>query len=164
MRGPEPRAGGQATAKKLAATFQYEIQEDVGIWEQFMNEERGGWTKEGTRQMADDLSKLMEYDIFFRRLSDIVHGTWRALERYHLVKCLNPLHGRHYIGWPGATHDAGVTIVHFGINGAVGVIKGVIDYMESAAKPGWKKRIYKIEQEFNQILKSGDTLLISPSH
>ncbi len=102
--------------------------------------------------MAEDLSKLTEYDTFFRRLSEIVHGTWRALERYHLVKCLNPLHGRHYMGWTGATHDAGVTIVHFGVNMAVGVIKGVIDYMESAAKPGWKKRINKIEQEAQQLL------------
>jgi hypothetical protein len=151
LRGNEDKYGGQAIAKKLAATFQDEIQEDLGIWEQLMNEERGEWTKEGTRQMAEDLSKLTEYDTFFRRLSDIVHGTWRALERYHLVKCLNPLHGRHYMGWTGATHDAGVTIVHFGINGAVGVIKGVIDYMESAAKPGWKKRIDNIEQEARQL-------------
>ncbi|MBW2608496.1 MAG: hypothetical protein JRD05_12780 [Deltaproteobacteria bacterium] len=152
LRGDEDKYGGPAMAKKLAATFQGEIQEGVGIWEQFMNEERGGWTKEGTRQMAEDLSKMMEYDTFFRRLSDIVHGTWRALERYHLVKCLNPLHCGHYMGWTGATHDAGVTIIHFGIKGAVGVIKGVIDYMESAAKPGWKKRIDKIEQEFNKLL------------
>lgn len=144
--------GGPAKAEKIAATYQGEIQEDVGIWEQLMNEERGGWTAESTRDMAVDLSKLMEYDTFFRRLSDIVHGTWRSLERYHLVKCLNPLHGRHYMGWTGATHDAGVTIVHFGITGAVGVIKGVVDYMGLAAKPGWKKRIDKMEQEAWQLL------------
>ncbi len=101
--------------------------------------------------MADELSKLTEYETFFRRLSDIVHGTWRALERYHLVKCLNPLHGRHYMGWTGATHDAGVTIVHFGVNMAVGIIKGVIDYMGPAAQPGWKKRIDKIEQEAQKL-------------
>lgn len=152
LRGNEDKYGGQAMAKKLAATFQGEIQEELGIWEQFMNEERGGWTKEGTRQMADDLSKLTEYDTFFRRLSDIVHGTWRALERYHLVKCLNPLHGRHYMGWTGATHDAGVTIVHFGIDMAVRVIKGVIDYMGSAAEPKWEKRIGKIEKEAKRLM------------
>jgi len=102
--------------------------------------------------MADDLSMLTEYEIFFRRLSDIVHGTWRSLERYHLQKCLNPLHGGHYVGWTGATHDAGVTIVHFGIDMAVRVIKGVIDYMGSAAESKWEKRIGTIEKEAKRLM------------
>jgi hypothetical protein len=153
LRGNEDKYGGQELAERLKGTFQKEIQDDVGIWEQLVNEERGGWTKEGTHEMADDLSKLTEYETFFRRLSDIVHGTWRALERYHLQKCLNPLHGRHYVGWTGATHDAGVIIVHFGVNMAVRVIKGVIDYMGLAAESKWEKCINKIEQEAERLMK-----------
>jgi len=153
LRGNEDKYGGQELAERLKGTFQKEIQDDVGIWEQLVNEERGGWTKEGTYEMADDLSKLAEYETFFRRLSDIVHGTWRALERYHLHKCLNPLHGGHYVGWTGATHDAGVIIVHFGVNMAVRVIRGVIDYMGLATESKWKKRIDKIEQEAERLTK-----------
>lgn len=165
LRGNEVKYSDQELVESLKKTFQSEIQEDVGIWEQLVNEERGGWTREGTRQMADDLSMLTEYETFFRRLSEIVHGTWRSLERYHLQKCLNPLHGGHYVGWTGATHDAGVTIVHFGIQMAVRVIKGVIDYMGSAAKPNWKKRIDKIEQEAQQLMMGEmNTLGILPEN
>ncbi len=49
LRGNEDKYGGQELAESQKKTFQSEIQEDVGIWEQLMNEERGGWTKEGTR-------------------------------------------------------------------------------------------------------------------
>ncbi|MBN1765108.1 MAG: hypothetical protein JW860_07615 [Sedimentisphaerales bacterium] len=152
LRANNDAYGSQELVNRLKNTLEGEIQEDIGIWEQLINEERGGWAKEGTYQMAEDLSKLTEYELYFRRLSDIVHGTWRALERYHLQKCLNPLHGGHYMGWTGATHDAGITVIHFGINMAVRVIKVVIDYMGPAADPKWKKRIDKIEQETNQLI------------
>lgn len=152
LQGDKDKYGEQELLERLKRTFQKEIQEDVGIWEKLVNEERGGWTKEGTYQMADDLSMLTEYETFFRRLSDIVHGTWRSLKRYHLQKCLNPLHGDHYVGWTGATHDAGVTIVHFGIDMAVRVIKGVIDYMGSAAESKWEKSIGKIEKEAKRLM------------
>jgi len=103
--------------------------------------------------MAKEVSKLKEYEIYFRRLSDIVHGTWRALERYHLRKCLNPLHAGHYIAWTGATHDAGVSVVHFGTKMAMRAIRVLVQYMGSSADPKWQRRLEKIEEEVVSLAK-----------
>ena len=145
--------GGEELKVRVEPTLIREIQEGVGIWEQLVNEERGGWAKEGTYDMAEELLKLGEYEIYFRRLSDIVHGTWRALERYHLRKCQNPLHAGHYIAWTGATHDAGVSIVHFGINMAIRAIRVLVQYMGSAVDAKWERRLEKIEEEVANIAK-----------
>ena len=151
--------GGDELKVKVEPTLIQEIQEGAGIWEQLVNEERGGWSKEGTYDMAKELSKLNEYEIYFRRLSDIVHGTWRALERYHLRKCLNPLHAGHYIAWTGATHDAGVSVVHFGINMAIRAIWVLIQYMGSSANPKWQKRLEKIEEEVVSLMREDLSVL-----
>jgi len=145
--------GGDELKEKIEPKLIREIQEGVGIWEQLVNEERGGWSKETTYDMANDVSKLHEYEIYFRRLSDIVHGTWRALERYHLRKCLNPLHAGHYMAWTGATHDAGMTIVHFGTTMAARAIRALVEYMGPVAEDKWRRRIVKIEEDVKAITR-----------
>jgi len=96
---------------------------------------------------------LHEYEYFFRRLSDIVHGSWRALKRYHLRPCLNPLHRGHHVAWTGATHDAGLCIVYFGIMMAVETIAPLLVYMGKAAEPSWSKRLASIKEVFNALAK-----------
>ncbi len=145
--------GGKELKERVEPTLIEEIEEGIGIWEQLVNEERGGWAKEGTYEMAKDLSMLHEYEIYFRRLSDIVHGTWRSLERYHMRQCQNPLHAGHYVPWTGATHDAGVSIVHFGIKMAIRAMHVLVEYMGSAANPEWKIRLEKIEAKASIIAK-----------
>jgi hypothetical protein len=82
-----------------------------------------------------------------------VHGTWRALERYHLRKCLNPLHAGHYMAWTGATHDAGVTIVHFSTTMAVRAIRALVEFMGSAADEKWRRSILKIDEDTKTLMK-----------
>lgn len=147
LREEPEKFGGEKLRAKIESALIREVQEGAGIWEQLVNEERGGWTKETTFEMAKEMSKLSEYEIYFRRLSDIVHGTWRALERYHVKKCYNPLHGEHYVAWTGATHDAGETVVHFGVRMAVRALKALFEHMGSEAHPTWKARLQKIESQ-----------------
>ncbi|MHC4567179.1 MAG: DUF5677 domain-containing protein [Planctomycetota bacterium] len=153
LRAETEAYGGEKLRAKIEPTLIREVQEGAGIWEQLVNEERGGWAKETTYDMAKEMSKLPEYEIYFRRLSDIVHGTWRALDRYHVRRCLNPLHGEHYVAWTGATHDAGETVVHFGVKMAVRAFKALLQHMGPEARPNWKERLQTIESEVLVLAK-----------
>ncbi len=145
--------GGEKLKVKVEPTLVREVQEGAGIWEQLVNEERGGWASETTHKMAEEMLSLSEYEFYFRRLSDVVHGTWRALERYHLRPCLNPLHGDHHVAWAAATHDAGVSIIHFGIAMATRAIRVLIGYMGGSADSKWNSRLEKIDQEAASLRK-----------
>jgi hypothetical protein len=153
LRGNAETYGGEEIKAAVEHKLTAEIEEGIGIWEQLINEERGGWAKETTYDMAKELLKLGEYEIYFRRFSDIVHGTWRALRRYHMRKCLNPLHAGHNISWTGATHDAGMTVVHFGINMAIRAIQTIVEYMGKEGNPKWLSDLEKIEKVVTGIAK-----------
>lgn len=145
--------GGEEMKIKAEPVLIREVQEGTGIWEQLVNEERGGWARETTYEMAKEISSLHEYEFYFRRLSDIVHGTWRALDRYHLRPCLNPLHGGHYVPWVGASHDAGVSVVHFGIAMTTRAVRILLEYMGESADPRWSSRLKKIDQDAISLRK-----------
>ncbi len=114
--------------KDYKATMERDLSSDIwreGIWEQLVAEERGAWTNATAHDMAKDIGREHAYKIVFSRASDIVHGSWRALKRYHLQRCLNPLHQRHRIPYVGPTHDAGLTPVVWGIMNALEALGAV---------------------------------------
>jgi len=58
--------------------------------------ERGDEFEIGIDKMADEIGKDERYlyDFVYKRTSDIVHGNWRIIEKYHLVRSENPMHDR----------------------------------------------------------------------
>lgn len=58
--------------------------------------ERGDVFDIGVDKMADEIGneeKLL-YDFIYKRTSDIIHGNWRIIEKYHLIRSDNPMHDR----------------------------------------------------------------------
>lgn len=49
------------------------------------------------RQMAKEAGMEVDYQLYFAPASGIAHGEWSSLDRYALVRCLNPLHRFHRI-------------------------------------------------------------------
>jgi len=56
--------------------------------------ERGDEFEIGVDKMASELgeSERLLYDSVYKRTSDIIHGNWRVIEKYHLTRSENPLH------------------------------------------------------------------------
>jgi len=142
-----------AWAAGMEKDLMAEVQDGAGVWEQLVSEELGAWTDTSTYKMAEDLCMLQEYEWHFRRLSDIVHGAWRALERYHLRRCQNPLHQNHYVPWIGATHDAGLSIVHFGVMMTLRCLEALLKFMGPAADTTWPQRLSRLKAEWIKIAK-----------
>lgn len=117
-----------ARLKTYKSSMERELTADIwseGIWEQLVAEERGAWTNASTHDMAKAIGQERTYKIVFSRSSDIVHGSWRALKRYHLQKCLNPLHKFHWIPYGGPTHDAGLTPIVWGMTHAIEALSAI---------------------------------------
>ena len=95
---------------ELRRTIEGDLQGEVhsaGTWEQLVPAEKGQWTDKSTAQMAEDIGRSVEYEMVFARASDVVHGTWRSITRWSMVRCINPLHQNHWIPDVGPTCDAG---------------------------------------------------------
>lgn len=54
--------------------------------------EKGDAFEKSILEMARDLGEdeEMMYTIIYKRTSDIIHGNWRVIEKYHLERSLNP--------------------------------------------------------------------------
>lgn len=65
-----------------------------GVDDYYIGTERGDVFEIDLAKMTDDLGEdeRMLYDIIYKRTSDIVHGNWRVIEKYHLDRSLNPMH------------------------------------------------------------------------
>ena len=58
--------------------------------------ERGDDFEIGVDKMANELGEQerFHYDFVYKRTSDIIHGNWRTIEKYHLIRSNNPMHDR----------------------------------------------------------------------
>lgn len=56
--------------------------------------EKGDAFEKSIKDMADDIggNEPMFYFTVYKRTSDIIHGNWRIIERYHLERSINPAH------------------------------------------------------------------------
>lgn len=143
--------------KTYKSSMEQELSADIrseGVWEQLVAEERGAWTNVSAHDMAKDTGREHTYKFVFSRASDIVHGSWRALKRYHLQKCRNPLHNRfHWIPYDGPTHDAGLTPIVCGIINALEAL-GVI--VRTVFEPGSPhiEATGRLEKLFQSVVSS----------
>lgn len=73
------------------------------IDEEFQNIQlRGDFAGRSMRLMAQDLGMELDYHLRFAPDSSGLHGDWSHLDRYALVRCLNPTHRFHRIPRPGS--------------------------------------------------------------
>ncbi|MFN7118168.1 MAG: DUF5677 domain-containing protein [Saprospiraceae bacterium] len=65
-----------------------------GIEEHSLGIEKGDAFERNIKDMADDIggNEPMFYFTIYKRTSDIIHGNWRAIEKYHLERSINPAH------------------------------------------------------------------------
>ncbi len=89
------------------------VHETAGRWPELMDVTLGPWNDISIAKMARELGTdaARGYTIVFGRASDAVHGTWRNLRRFHLDRCLNPLHQGHHLPNLGGSRSAGLTPV-----------------------------------------------------
>jgi len=142
--------------KTYKSSMEQELAADIwseGIWEQLVAEERGAWTNASAHDMAEDTGREHTYKIVFSRASDIVHGSWRALKRYHLQKCLNPLHKFHSIPYDGPTHDAGLTPIVWGIMHAMEALSAIVRTVCESGSPhiGAEEKLVEL---FQSVVRS----------
>jgi hypothetical protein len=57
----------------------------------------GGWAGLDTRKMAEEVGLLDMHRHDYTTLSCAVHNMWNHVGRYNVEKCLNPLHGFHFV-------------------------------------------------------------------
>ena len=57
----------------------------------------GGVQGKDLRALADEAGLLDLHRLVYSPLSSFVHGHWNCVARLNLSRCLNPLHGGHYI-------------------------------------------------------------------
>lgn len=67
---------------------------DEGIEVNQLTIEKGDAFEKNIKEMADEIGgeEPLLYFTIYKRSSDIIHGNWRILERYHLEKSINPAH------------------------------------------------------------------------
>lgn len=67
---------------------------DEGIEANQLAIEKGDAFEKNIKEMADEIGghEPLLYFTVYKRSSDIIHGNWRILERYHLEKSINPAH------------------------------------------------------------------------
>ncbi len=70
------------------------VMKEEGIEENQIAIEKGDAFEKNIKEMADDIGghEPLLYFTVYKRSSDIIHGNWRILERYHLEKSINPAH------------------------------------------------------------------------
>jgi Family of unknown function (DUF5677) len=70
------------------------VMKEEGIEENQLAIEKGDTFEKNIKEMADDIGghEPLLYFTVYKRSSDIIHGNWRILERYHLEKSINPAH------------------------------------------------------------------------
>ncbi|MBE9467494.1 MAG: hypothetical protein IMY72_04115 [Bacteroidetes bacterium] len=81
--------------KKLKS-FVDKTLEDEGLENHEVAIERGDVFEKGIDKLASDLgdNERYLYDVIYKRTSDIIHGNWRILTKYHLVRSGNPMHNK----------------------------------------------------------------------
>lgn len=78
---------------ELKKTFQQHMKTE-GVDDYKIAVEKGDSFEKDIKQMADDLggNEPLYYFTVYKRTSDVIHGNWRIIERYHLERSLNPAH------------------------------------------------------------------------
>jgi len=70
------------------------VMKQEGVEDYKMGVEKGDAFEKSIKDMADDIggNEPMFYFTVYKRTSDIIHGNWRIIERYHLERSINPVH------------------------------------------------------------------------
>jgi hypothetical protein len=86
--------------KKIIEDAQKELGrtiKEAGLLEIEVASERGDIFDKKIDQMAEEVwGKDNMYYFFYKRSSEVTHGQWKVIAKYHLSKSLNPMHGGIY--------------------------------------------------------------------
>ncbi|MCH8827065.1 MAG: hypothetical protein IIB16_08920 [Chloroflexi bacterium] len=92
------------------------------IWEENLPINMGSWSGKSERDMALEVGFEEQYKLIYQPYSMDVHGTWMSLVRWNLKRCMNPLHGFHYL--PDMDHpDTSFTV----LQGAIGIFEQTVN-------------------------------------
>ncbi len=70
------------------------IMQEEGVEDYKLSTEKGDAFEKNLKTMADELGgdEPTKYFLVYKRTSDVIHGNWRIIERYHLERSINPAH------------------------------------------------------------------------
>ena len=102
---------------------------DLGQWDPLVPEARGPWSGKSMKTLAKEIGDESGYAILFARSSGVVHGSWRALKRYHLQRCQNSLHRFHHIPYAGTMKPAGLTPLHGALLNAAQMLRLICEML-----------------------------------
>jgi hypothetical protein len=102
----------EQTAKKIAS----DAIEKSGLNPIEVSTERGDAFDLNIAQMAEEVwGADNQYYFLYKRLSDVTHGSWRVIAKYHLTQSLNPMQNGLYWYSDNENKFAGLIPAFFGI-------------------------------------------------
>ena len=88
------------TIEQAIAEIKQQIADEIkeaGVRDINVATERGDIFDLRIDQMAEEVwGKDNQYYFLYKRTSDVVHGQWRVIAKYHLAKSFNPMHNGLY--------------------------------------------------------------------
>jgi hypothetical protein len=104
------------------------LTERLGKWPELLDVIYGPWSEQSTSSMAREIDPFLEK--VFQRSSDATHGTWRSIEKYHLSRCLNPLHPAHHVTPSGPRRSAGIVPCITALMQCIDLLLSIYMYVE----------------------------------
>lgn len=137
----------EGSKKMLADTI-----EDAGANDNSVATERGDIFELNLNQMADSVWGTDNiYYFLYKRASDVIHGHWRIISKYHLTKSSNPMHNGLYFYNENPNRYAGLIPAYFCFILGISFIRTVINDIEIEQQ---EELIIKIHEFENKIWDS----------
>jgi hypothetical protein len=132
----------EGSKKMLANTI-----EEAGANSNDVAIERGDIFELNLNQMADSVwGKDNIYYFLYKRASDVIHGHWRVISKYHLTKSGNPMHNGLYFYNENPNRYAGLIPAYFCFILGISFIRTVINDIEIEQEE-LKTKIYAYEDK-----------------
>ena len=120
----------------------------AGVGEINVATERGDIFDLRIDQMAEEVwGKDNEYYFLYKRSSEVIHGHWRVIAKYHLAKSLNPMHNGLYWYNENQNHFAGVVPAYGTLGLAIDILLSVLHDIKSEQTKELKTKLSKFRKK-----------------
>lgn len=134
-----PSESLKKTAKKIVA----DAIKEAGVREIGVAAERGDIFEQRIDQMAEEVwGSDNEYYFLYKRSSEVIHGHWRIISKYHLAKSLNPMHNGLYSYNENPNRFAGLIPAFTCLEVASSFLITILQEIQSAETQVVEKSVY----------------------
>lgn len=140
------QATDEATKKVGQAVVTKAISE-AGTREINVATERGDVFDVKIDVMAEEVwGKDNPYYMMYKRASDVVHGHWRVIAKYHLEKSMNPMHNGLYMHKSDPNSYSGVTASFTALDVATGAMLTALEGIDDPTVNALRERLSELKR------------------